>query len=143
MAQVKKGDTIKVHYKGTLQDGSIFDSSEGREPLEFTVGENMVIHGFDHGVIDMNVGDKKTFNIPCLEAYGEINEDLMIEVPKAELPAELGEPQVGTQLSMVSPEGYEMPVEIVEVKENSILLNGNHPLAGADLIFDVELVEIM
>ena len=103
----------------------------------------MVIHGFDHGVIDMNVGDKKTFNIPCLEAYGEINEDLMIEVPKAELPAELGEPQVGTQLSMVSPEGYEMPVEIVEVKENSILLNGNHPLAGADLIFDVELVEIM
>lgn len=143
MAQVKKGDTIKVHYKGTLQDGSIFDSSEGREPLEFTVGENMVIHGFDHGVIDMNVGDKKTLNIPCLEAYGEINEDLMIEVPKAELPAELGEPQVGTQLSMVSPEGYEMPVEIVEVKENSILLNGNHPLAGADLIFDVELVEIM
>ena len=143
MSQVKKGDTIKVHYKGTLSDGSLFDSSEGKDPLEFTVGENMVIHGFDQGVINMQVGDKKTLNIPCLEAYGEINEDLLIEIPKAELPEELGEINEGMQLNMVNQDGYEIPVEVIEIKEDAIVLDGNHPLAGEDLIFEVDLVEIV
>ncbi|MBK8330742.1 MAG: FKBP-type peptidyl-prolyl cis-trans isomerase [Bacteroidetes bacterium] len=134
MAQVKKGDTIKVHYKGTLTDGSLFDSSEGKEPLEFTVGEQMVIYGFDNGVLDMKVGDKKTLNIPCLEAYGEMNTELMIEIPKSELPEELGEVTEGMQLNMVNQDGYELPVEVIEIKEDAIVLDGNHPLAGQDLI---------
>ncbi|HMT34430.1 MAG TPA: peptidylprolyl isomerase [Chitinophagaceae bacterium] len=143
MAQVKKGDTIKVHYTGTLTDGSLFDSSEGKEPLEFTVGEQMVIYGFDNGVLDMQVGDKKTLNIPCLEAYGEMNTELMIEIPKSELPEELGEVTEGMQLNMVNQDGYELPVEVIEIKEDAIVLDGNHPLAGQDLIFEVELVEIV
>jgi peptidylprolyl isomerase len=143
MSQVKKGDTIKVHYKGTLSDGSLFDSSEGREPLEFTVGEQMVIHGFDNGVIDMKVGDKKTLNIPYMEAYGEVNEELLIEIPKSELPEELGELTEGMQLNMVNQDGYEIPVEVIEIKDDAIVLDGNHPLAGEDLVFDVELVEIV
>ncbi|MCC7028896.1 MAG: peptidylprolyl isomerase [Chitinophagaceae bacterium] len=143
MSQVKKGDTIKVHYKGTLSDGSLFDSSEGREPLEFTVGEQMVIHGFDTGVIDMKAGDKKTLNIPYMEAYGEVNEDLLIEIPKSELPEELGELTEGMQLNMVNQDGYEIPVEVIEIKEDAIVLDGNHPLAGEDLVFEVELVEIV
>ncbi|MBK7042059.1 MAG: peptidylprolyl isomerase [Bacteroidetes bacterium] len=143
MAQVKKGDTIKVHYTGTLTDGSLFDSSEGKEPLEFTVGEQMVIYGFDNGVLDMKVGDKKTLNIPCLEAYGEMNTELMIEIPKSELPEELGEVTEGMQLNMVNQDGYELPVEVIEIKEDAIVLDGNHPLAGQDLIFEVELVEIV
>ena len=143
MAQVKKGDTIKVHYKGTLTDGSLFDSSEGKEPLEFTVGEQMVIYGFDNGVLEMQVGDKKTLNIPCFEAYGEMNTELMIEIPKSELPEELGEVTEGMQLNMVNQDGYELPVEVIEIKEDAIVLDGNHPLAGQDLIFEVELVEIV
>ncbi|MBK8146452.1 MAG: peptidylprolyl isomerase [Bacteroidetes bacterium] len=143
MAQVKKGDTIKVHYKGTLTDGSLFDSSEGKDPLEFTVGENMVIFGFDNGVMNMAIGEKKTLNIPSMEAYGAVNEDLVIEIPKAELPEELGEITEGMQLNMVNQDGYEIPVEVIEIKEDAIVLDGNHPLAGMDLIFEVELVEIV
>ncbi len=143
MAQVKKGDTIKVHYKGTLTDGSLFDSSEGKDPLEFTVGENMVIFGFDNGVLNMAIGDKKTLNIPSMEAYGQVNEDLVIEIPKSELPEELGEISEGMQLNMVNQDGYEIPVEVIEIKEDAIVLDGNHPLAGMDLIFEVELVEIV
>ncbi len=143
MAQVKKGDIIKVHYKGTLSDGSLFDSSEGKDPLEFTVGDQMVIYGFDNGVIGMQVGDKKTLNIPCLEAYGEINEDLLIEIPKTELPEELGEVSEGMQLNMVDQQGFELPVEVIEVRDDAIVLDGNHPLAGQDLNFEVELVEIV
>ena len=143
MAQVKKGDTIKVHYKGTLTDGSLFDSSEGKDPLEFTVGENMVIFGFDNGVMNMAIGEKKTLNIPSMEAYGAVNEDLVIEIPKAELPEELGEITEGMQLNMVNQDGYEIPVEVIEIKEDAIVLDGNHPLAGMDLVFEVELVEIV
>ena len=142
MAQVKKGDIIKVHYKGTLSDGSLFDTSEGKDPLEFTVGDQMVIYGFDNGVLGMQVGDKKTLNIPCLEAYGEINEDLLIEIPKSELPEELGEVKEGMQLNMVDQQGFELPVEVIEIRDDAIVLDGNHPLAGQDLIFEVELVAI-
>ncbi len=143
MAQVKAGDTIKVHYTGTLtEDGSKFDSSEGRPPLEFIVGQQMVIHGFDQGVIGMALGEKKTINIPCLEAYGPMNEQMIFEFERNQLPEELGEPEVGMQLHMMNQEGEGLPVEIIELRENTIVLNGNHPLAGKDLTFDIELVEI-
>jgi FKBP-type peptidyl-prolyl cis-trans isomerase 2 len=143
MSQVKAGDTIKVHYKGTLtEDGSLFDSSEGRPPLEFTVGSGMVIHGFDKGVIDMKPGEKKTVQIPHLEAYGPNNEQMLFEFEKAQIPAEMGTPEVGMQLVMNDNEGNELPVVIVEVKENTIVLDGNHPLAGKDLTFEIELIEV-
>lgn len=143
MAQVKSGDTIKVHYTGTLtEDGSKFDSSEGRPPLEFVVGQQMVIHGFDQGVIGMSLGEKKTINIPCLEAYGPMNEQMIFEFERNQLPEELGEPEVGMQLHMMNQEGEGLPVEIIELRESTIVLNGNHPLAGKDLTFEIELVEI-
>ncbi|HPI54177.1 MAG TPA: FKBP-type peptidyl-prolyl cis-trans isomerase [Chitinophagaceae bacterium] len=143
MAQVKSGDTIKVHYTGTLtEDGSKFDSSEGRPPLEFEVGQQMVIHGFDQGVIGMSLGEKKTINIPCLEAYGPMNEQMIFEFERNQLPEELGEPEVGMQLHMMNQEGEGLPVEIIELRESTIVLNGNHPLAGKDLTFEIELVEI-
>jgi peptidylprolyl isomerase len=143
MAQVKKGDTIQVHYKGTLtENGMLFDSSEGRPPLEFTVGEGMVIFGFDNGVLDMSVGETKTLFIPHLEGYGPLNEQMFFEFDKAQIPAEMGEPVAGMELHMMDQEGNELPVMITEVKESTIILDGNHPLAGKDLTFEVELVSI-
>ncbi len=143
MQKVQKGDTIKVHYKGTLNDGTQFDSSEGREPLQFTVGENMVIHGFDRGVLEMEIGDKKTIEIPFLEAYGPMNPEMIITVPRYEFPAELGELREGLQLSMVDQNGNEFPVEIIAIEGEAVTLDGNHPLAGKDLTFEIELVEII
>jgi FKBP-type peptidyl-prolyl cis-trans isomerase 2 len=143
MIQVKKGDTIKVHYKGTLSiDGSLFDSSEGRPPLAFTVGSGMVIAGFDNGVVGMQVGEKKLVQIPADEAYGQKLAQMVFEFERAQIPAEMGEPEIGMQLVMNDNDGNELPVIIIEIKENSIVLDGNHPLAGADLTFDIELVEI-
>ena len=143
MSQVKKGDVVKVHYKGTLTaDGTMFDSSEGREPLEFTAGAGMVIAGFDNGVLDMTVGEKKTVNIPFMEAYGPKNDQMVFEFDRAQIPAEMGEPEVGMMLEMHDQEGNSLPVEIIEVKEATIVLDGNHHLAGKDLTFDIELVEI-
>ena len=143
MSTVKNGDTIQIHYKGTLtEDGSLFDSSEGREPLSFTVGDGMVIFGFDKGVIGMQVGEKKVIDIPHLEGYGPLNEDMFFEFEKSHLPSEMGEPMPGMELQMSDQEGNELPVVILEVKENTIVLNGNHPLAGKDLTFEVELVDI-
>ena len=141
MAQVKKGDTIKVHYHGTLSDGTIFDSSNGREPLEFEVGGGMVIEGFDNGVLGMAVGDKKTVVIPADQAYGPQNEDMIMEFPKDRFPADLV-PEVGLQLNMSNNQGEQFPVVIVEVAEEFVLLDANHPLAGRDLTFDLELVDI-
>jgi FKBP-type peptidyl-prolyl cis-trans isomerase 2 len=143
MAQVKKGDTIQVHYKGTLtENGMLFDSSEGRPPLEFKVGEGMVIFGFDNGVIDMNVGEKKTLLIPHLEAYGPQSEEMFFEFDKSQLPTDLGEPAVGMELHMMDEDGNQLPVMIKDVRESTIILDGNHPLAGKDLTFEVELVGI-
>ena len=141
MAQVKKGDTIKVHYHGTLTDGTIFDSSTGREPLEFEVGSGMVIEGFDNGVLEMAVGDKRTVQIPADQAYGPKNEDMIMEFPIDRFPADLV-PEVGMQLNMSNKQGEQFPVVIVEVAEEHVLLDANHPLAGKELIFDLELVEI-
>jgi peptidylprolyl isomerase len=141
MQQVKKGDTIKVHYHGKLVDGTTFDSSEGREPLEFEVGSGMVIPGFDEGVTGMGIGEKKTVQIPAEEAYGPKQEDMIMEFPRDRFPADMV-PEVGMQLNMTNGEGQNFPVVIAEVKEDVIVLDANHPLAGKDLIFDLELVAI-
>lgn len=141
MQQVKKGDTVSVHYHGKLTDGSTFDSSEGRAPLEFTVGNGQVIKGFDDAVVDMKVGDKKTVTIPVHEAYGERSNDMMMEYPLSEFPADM-KPEQGMELHMSDDQGHVFPVVVAEVKESSVLLDANHPLAGQDLVFDIELVSI-
>lgn len=141
MQQAKKGDTVKIHYHGKLTDGTTFDSSKGREPLEFEIGIGMVIPGFDNGVMGMSVGEKKTINIPAVDAYGEKNPDMIMDFPKAQFPPDLI-PEVGLQLTMSNNTGQQFPVTIVEVKEDSVTLDANHQLAGKELIFDLELVEI-
>lgn len=141
MSQVKKNDTVKIHYTGKLADGVVFDSSEGREPLEFTVGEGNMIPGFENGVIDMKVNEKKTIVIPAEEAYGEVRDELIQEVPKTNLPEDL-DPEVGMGLVSVAPNGQEIQFVVREVKEETIVVDANHPLAGKELTFDVELVEI-
>ncbi len=142
MAQVKSGDKIKVHYHGKLTSGETFDSSEGREPLEFEVGSGNVIKGFDDGVTGMTVGEKKTINIPADEAYGPRNSEMLIEMPKNRLPEEM-EVEVGMPLMMSDGQGQQFQVTVVEIKEENLTLDANHPLAGEDLIFDLELVEIV
>ncbi len=141
MAEAKKGDRVKVHYTGKLEDGSVFDSSREREPLEFELGGGMMIKGFDTAVTGMQVGESKTAEIPAGEAYGEHNAEMVIEVPKAQLPPDL-KPEVGQQLGMQQPNGQSVPVRVTQVKEESIEIDANHPLAGKDLIFELELVEI-
>ena len=141
MQAVKNGDTVRVHYHGRLTDGTTFDSSEGREPLEFQVGAGMVIKGFDNGVTDMKVGDKKTLNIPVEEAYGPKNDELIMEFPKQNIPSDLN-PQVGMGLQMSNPQGQVFPVKVTAIGSEFITLDANHPLAGEALIFDIELVEI-
>lgn len=142
MQQVKSGDTVKVHYHGKLTDGTTFDSSEGREPLEFEVGSGMVIAGFDNGVTGMSVGEKKTIEIPVDEAYGTKQDDLLMEFPKSNFPADML-PEVGMQLNMSNGSGQNFPVVIREVKDDVVVLDANHPLSGEDLVFDLELVEIV
>ena len=141
MQQVKKGDTVRIHYHGKLTDGTTFDSSEGREPLEFEVGGGMVIPGFDAGVTGMTVGEKKTITIPADEAYGQKQEEMIMEFPKERFPADMV-PEVGMQLNMSNDQGQTFPVLIADVKEDVVILDANHPLAGEDLTFDLELVEI-
>ena len=141
MQQVKAGDTVKVHYEGRLTDGTPFDSSEGREPLEFEVGSGMVIKGFDEGVIGMEVGDKRTLEIPPEEAYGDKNDEMLVEFPKQQFPEDM-KPEVGMQLNMTNGDGQVIPVMIAEIKAESVILDANHPLAGEALVFNVELVEI-
>lgn len=141
MTQVKENNTVKVHYTGKLADGQVFDSSEGKEPLAFTLGQGSLIPGFEKGLIDMKLNEKKTIIIPADEAYGYPREDLLIEVPKSELPQEM-DPEVGMGLVSRTPEGQEINLLVVEVKEDTVVLDGNHPLAGKELIFDLEVVEI-
>ncbi len=141
MSEAKKGDKVKVHYTGKLHDGSIFDSSVNREPLEFEVGAGMMIAGFDSAVNGMKIGEKKTADIPAAEAYGDKNEEMIISVPKAQLPPDL-EPAVGQQLSMQQPNGQAIPVVVSKVEEDAVEIDANHPLAGKDLIFEIELVSI-
>ena len=142
MAQVKEGDVVRVHYTGKLMNGEQFDSSAGREPLEFTVGAGQMIKGFDAAMPGMAVGEKKTINIPAAEAYGEKNEDAIIEFPKEQIPADM-KLEPGMQLTLSDPNGNPVPVVVVEIKDEVIILDANHFLAGEELVFDVELVEIV
>lgn len=141
MSIAKKGDKVKVHYTGKLEDGSVFDTSVEREPLEFELGAGMMIAGFDQAVDGMKVGDKKTANIPADKAYGERNDEMIVSVPKTQLPEGL-DPEVGQQLAMQQPNGQSIPVVVTKVETENIELDANHPLAGKDLVFDIELVEI-
>ncbi|MBO9658766.1 MAG: peptidylprolyl isomerase [Chitinophagaceae bacterium] len=142
MQQVKSGDKVKVHYHGRLTSGETFDKSEGREPLEFEVGSQMVIKGFDDGVTGMTVGEKKTIEIPFLEAYGPTNPEMVIEMPKDRFPPDM-QVEVGMPLGMSDGQGNQYQVVVTEIKDDVIVLDANHPLAGKDLIFDLELVEIV
>ncbi|WP_165733284.1 peptidylprolyl isomerase [Polaribacter sp. 20A6] len=141
MSQVKANNTVKVHYTGKLSDGQVFDTSEGKEPIEFVLGQGQLIPGFEQGLIDMKVNEKKTITIAKEEAYGEVNDQLIQEIDRSNLPQDM-EPKVGMGLVSKSPEGQEMNLMIVEVKEASVVIDGNHPLAGRDLVFDLEVVEI-
>jgi peptidylprolyl isomerase len=142
LSTVKEGDTVKVHYTGKLNDGSVFDSSQDREPLEFTLGEGQLIPGFENAVTGMEEGDSTTVDIPIDEAYGERRDDLELEVAKNELPDNV-EPEVGMQLQMQQQEsGEAVPVQITKVEDEKVTLDANHPLAGKDLTFDIELLEV-
>ena len=142
MQQVKSGDKIKVHYHGRLTNGETFDKSEGRAPLEFEVGSGMVIKGFDEGVKGMVVGDKKTIHIPFLEAYGPKSPEMIFEMPKDKFPKDM-EVEAGMVLAMSDGQGQQLPVTVTEIREDIVVLDANHQLAGQDLIFDLELVEII
>lgn len=141
MSKVKTGDSVQVHYHGRLKDGITFDSSEGRDPLPFTVGAGQVIKGFDDALIDMEIGDKKTLEIPVELAYGPSSPDNLIEFAKTEFPEEM-KPEIGMQLHLNDNQGNVIPVIVAEIKEASVILDANHPLAGKDLIFDIELIAI-
>ncbi|HLT94745.1 MAG TPA: peptidylprolyl isomerase [Membranihabitans sp.] len=141
MSVAKKGDKVKVHYTGKLADGTIFDSSRDREPLEFELGGGQMITGFDNAVNGMKVGESKVAKFSSEEGYGEKNQDMVFTVPKDQLPPELN-PEEGQQLSMQHPSGQQIPVVVTRVTENEIEIDANHPLAGKDLEFDIELVSI-
>jgi len=140
MSEVKRGDNVKVHYTGTLEDGSVFDSSDGGEPLAFAVGSGQVIVGFDDAVTGMKVGDSKTVNIPCAKAYGERNDEMVIQAPIDQVPPDM-ELELGMRLEMGGANGEVLRVVVVEIEETHITLDANPPLAGKDLIFKLELVE--
>ncbi len=141
MTQAKNGDAVTIYYTGRLTDGTIFDSSEGRDPLPFTLGSGQVIPGFEEAVMGMIVGDKKTVTIPPEKAYGPRNEQMVISVPLDQVPADI-KPEVGQQLQVMGPEDQPMVVQVTEITEESIVLDANPPLAGKELTFDIELVTI-
>lgn len=142
MAKATKGDTVKVNYTGKLDDGSVFDSSQDREPLEFKMGEGQLIPGFENAVDGMEVGEATTVNIPTDEAYGERRDDLEIDISKSELPTDV-EPKEGMQLQMRQKQNDQtIPVRITNVEDEKVTVDANHPLAGKDLTFDIEVVDI-
>ncbi len=141
MSQVKENDTVKVHYTGKLSNGQVFDSSLEREPLEITLGQGMLIPGFENGIMSMALNEKKTINIPVAEAYGDVKQELFYDVKKEQLPQDMA-PEVGMGLASKDADGKEVQFRIAEVKEDHIIVDANHPLAGQDLTFDLELLEI-
>ncbi|UWX56475.1 peptidylprolyl isomerase [Maribacter litopenaei] len=141
MSKVKAGDVVRVHYTGKLENGQVFDSSLNREPLEVKLGQGSLIPGFEKGLMDMEPKEKKTIVIPKEEAYGEKKRELFRSVPKANLPEDM-EPEVNMGLVATNADGTERQLRVAEVNENDIIVDGNHPLAGEDLTFELELVEI-
>jgi len=142
MAQAKIGDTVKVHYTGKLEDGTVLDSSINRGPLQFTLGESQVIPGFEQAVVGMNLEESKTVNIPADEAYGPRHKELVVVVNRNEFPAEL-ELKVDDHLQIKQGDGQKILVTVTDISESSVTLDANHPLAGKDLTFDIQLVEIV
>lgn len=142
MRTVQDGDVVRVHYTGKLTNGELFDSSEGREPLEFTVGAGQMIRGFDAAMPGMTQGEKKTIHILPADAYGEREDDAMIPFPKENVPADMVL-EVGMTLTLSNQAGQPFPVVVAELKEDVVVLDANHMLAGKELVFDIELVEIV
>ncbi len=142
MQQVKDGDIVRVHYTGKLSSGEQFDSSAGREPLEFTVGAGQMIKGFDAAMPGMKLGDKKTISIAPKDGYGERSDDAIIEFPKENVPEDM-KLEPGMSLTLSNQAGQPVPVVITAIKEDIIVLDANHFLAGQELVFDIELVEIV
>ena len=138
---IEDGKKVKIHYTGTLNDGTQFDSSKGRDPLEFEIGGGMVIAGFDAAVKTMDVGEVKTVTIPAAEAYGEARPDMIMDIPKTQFPEEM-KVELDMQLMMQTPSGQPVPVRVTEIKDDAVTIDANHQLAGKDLTFELELVEI-
>ncbi len=142
MGTVKTGDTVRIHYTGTLADGTSFDSSQGRDPLEFTVGSGQIIPGLEKALPGMSVGEQKVVEVPAADAYGEHNAQGLQQVPREQVPEEIPlDP--GTRLQVQTPDGRTLPVTVTDVTEEVVVLDANHPLAGKDLTFAIELVEIV
>ena len=140
MAAIKKGDNVKVHYTGKLEDGTVFDSSKGGEPLAFAIGSGQVIQGFEEGILGMKVGESKTIHVPVEKAYGERKDELIIQAPIEQVPPDLN-PELGMRLEMGGVNGEILRVVVAEITETHITLDANPPLAGKDLTFEIELVE--
>ena len=141
MSKVQANDTVEVHYIGKLENGQVFDSTEGRDPLKITLGEGRLIPGFEKGLLDMEIDEKKTITIPKEEAYGEVRKELFQVVKNEEVPDNI-KPEVGMGLVATNPDGTERQLRVAEVNDDHIVIDANHPLAGQDLIFDLELVAI-
>ncbi len=142
MAQAKSGDTVKIHFTGKMQDDTVIETSQERGPLEFKIGEGDVLSGLEQGVIGMQTGDKKSITISPEEAFGQPREDLIVDLNKNEIPKGI-KLAVGIHLSIQAADGQDFKVKVVDVKEDTVTLDANHPLAGSTIIFDVELVEIV
>lgn len=142
MAQAKSGDTVKVHYTGKLDDGTVFASSIKRDPLEFIIGEERIIPAFEQAVVGMMPGESKTTKIDADEAYGPHHEELVRVIDRGVFPAEL-EPEVGQRLNLSEPDGREIIVTVTDFSESNVTLDANHPLAGENLVFDIQLVDIV
>ena len=140
-AQAKNGDIVEVHYTGTLENGTVFDTSVGREPLKFTLGAGQMIFGFEQAVLGMKIGESKNFTIPADEAYGPYDDDLLIVINREDLSPDL-DPEVGQQLQMPGPSGGISVVTVTNVTDTTITVDANHPLAGEDLTFEIELMSI-
>ncbi|MFP4437813.1 MAG: peptidylprolyl isomerase [Chloroflexaceae bacterium] len=142
MAEAKQGDTVKVHYTGKLDDGTVFDTSAEREPLQFTIGQGQIIPGFEEAVVGMNEGESKTTQIPSDAAYGPHRDEMIVEVDRSQFPPNL-DPEVGQQLQIRQPDGQAIVVTVTDLSDESATLDANHPLAGKDLTFDIELVQVV
>ncbi|MBI5025265.1 MAG: peptidylprolyl isomerase [Nitrospirae bacterium] len=142
MTQAKHGDTVKIHYTGKLEDGTVFDTSIGREPLQFKIGENQVIQGFEKGIIGMNPNESKTITIPSDEAYGPYRKEMVLDIPVNQFPPSI-QPEIGQQLELRQPNGQAIIVAVIQASESHVTLDANHPLAGKNLIFDIQLIEII
>lgn len=142
MIQAKHGDTVRVHYRGKLQDGSVFDASD-REPLQFTIGGGQLIPGFEEAVVGMNPGDSKTTELPAEKAFGHYQEDMVVVVAKTRFAQLDQEPRIGQRVPIPRPDGPPIDVTVTEVTESEVTVDANHPLAGEDLTFDIELIDIV